>query len=65
MRPWKQAPLPDLEIARAREIWGTYCINKDKENLLKLVKGSREWFDDNGVRRIHAYVLQLRDGEIE
>lgn len=63
--PYKLKPNYQLEVARAREIWTTYCLNNDKDNLMKLVKGSTAWFDDDGVRRIHAYVKLFRNGEIE
>ncbi len=43
------------EIGRAREIWRTHEILKDKENTLKLIKGSVKWYGNDGVRRIHAY----------
>ena len=63
--PYKLKPNYQLEVARAREIWTTYCMNQDKENLIKLVKGSLAWFDADGVKRIHAYVKLFRNGEIE
>jgi hypothetical protein len=54
-----------LELAAAREIWGTFVINKDKDNMIKLLEGQRRFFDADGVKRIHNYMRMLRDGEIE
>lgn len=64
-KPYKLKPNNQLEMARAREIWTTYSLNGDKENLIKLVNGSSAWFDAEGVKRIHAYVKLFRNGEIE
>ena len=64
-KPYKLKPNNQLEVARAREIWVTYCLNNDRDNLMSLVKGSSKWFDADGVKRIHAYLKQFRNGELE
>ena len=64
-KPYKQKPNKQLELAAAREIWGTFVINKDKDNMIKLLEGQRRFFDADGVKRIHNYMRMLRDGEIE
>lgn len=51
-----------MEIARAREIYGTYMLNKDRDNAKKLVEGSIEWFDENGVKRIYGYLKEFHEG---
>jgi hypothetical protein len=53
------------EIGRAREIWRTHEILKDKENTLKLIKGSVKWYGNDGVRRIHAYFKEFMEGKRE
>jgi hypothetical protein len=58
--------LPDyLELARAREIWITFCLNKDRENMVKLVNSSAKAYGMDSVPRIKAYLRQFKDGEIE
>ena len=64
-KPYRLQPNKQLEVARAREIWTTFTINQDRDNLIKLIKGSSAWFDAEGVKRIHAYVKLFRNGEIE
>jgi hypothetical protein len=64
-RPYKLKPNNQLEKARAREIWTTYTLNQDAENMKKLILGSSKWFDSDGVKRIHNYVRQFRAGLIE
>jgi hypothetical protein len=56
---------PQDEIARAREIWRTHETLKDKENTLKLIKGSVKWYGPDGVRRIHAYFKEFMEGKRE
>jgi len=53
------------EIARAREIWRTHETLKDKENTLRLIKGSVKWYGPDGVRRIHAYFKEFMEGKRE
>jgi len=64
-KPYKLKPNYQLEVARAREIWTTYALNNDRDNLIKLVEGSKKWFDADGVKRIHSYVKLFRNGELE
>lgn len=56
---------PQEEIARAREIWRTHETLKDRENTLKLIKGSIKWHKPDGVRRIHAYFKEFMEGKRE
>lgn len=53
------------EIARAREIWTTHVVLKDKENTLRLIKGSVHLYGPDGVRRIHAYFKEFMEGKRE
>lgn len=53
------------EIARAREIWTTHVVLKDKENTLRLIKGSVYLYGPDGVRRIHAYFKEFMEGKRE
>lgn len=54
-----------LELARAREIWVTFCLTKDRENMLKLVNRSVDHYGRDAIPRIKAYLRQFKDGEIE
>ena len=54
-----------LELARAREIWITFCLTKDRENMVKLVNGSASIYGRDAIARIKAYLRQFKDGEIE
>jgi len=54
-----------LELARAREIWITFCLTKDRENMIKLVNGSATHYGKDALPRIKAYLRQFKDGEIE
>jgi hypothetical protein len=54
-----------LELARAREIWVTFCLTKDRENMVKLVNGSVDAYGRDAIPRIKTYLRQFKDGEIE
>ena len=54
-----------LELARAREIWTTFCLTKDRENMVKLVNRSVDHYGKDAIFRIKAYLRQFKDGEIE
>ena len=48
-----------LELARAREIWVTFCLTKDRENMIKLVNGSATHYGRDAISRIKAYLRQF------
>lgn len=54
-----------LELAWAREIWVTFCLTKDRENMIKLVNRSVDYYGKDAIPRIKAYLRQFKDGEIE
>jgi hypothetical protein len=60
-----QASSDYLELARAREIWITFCLNKNRDNMIKLVNGSAKAYGKDSIPRIKAYLRQFKDGEIE
>lgn len=62
---YSRKPNPQEEIARAREIYRTHETLQDKENTLRLIKGSTKWHDASGVRRIHAYFKEFLEGTRE
>ena len=54
-----------LEIGHARVLYTTYCVDKDKDKLMSLVKGSAKWYGTEGARRILAYIKQMNSKELE
>jgi len=54
-----------LELARAREIWITFCLTKDRDNMIKLLNGSATHYGRDAIPRIKAYLWQFKDGAIE
>jgi len=54
-----------LELARAREIWITFCLTKNRENMIKLINGSASIYGRDAIPRIKAYLRQFKDKEIE
>lgn len=54
-----------LEIARAREIYCTYDITKDKELVKKHIRNSVKHYGKDGAQRIFEYFKQMLDGELE
>lgn len=54
-----------LELAQAREIYGTYLSTKDRVLVNKQCQYSSKWFGNDGSKRILGYVKQLDLGEIE
>lgn len=56
---------PQLERARAREIYTTYCFDQDKKAVMKLIKGSSKWHTDDSVERIFTYFKELLNGPEE
>ena len=61
----RMSPPDYLELARAREIWITFCLNKNRDNMIKLVNGSAKAYGKDSIPRIKAYLRQFKDGEIE
>lgn len=54
-----------LELAQAREIYGTYLSTKDRVLVNKQCQYASKWFGNDGSKRILGYVKQLDLGEIE
>lgn len=54
-----------LELARAREIWITFCLTKNRENMIKLINSSASIYGRDAIPRIKAYLRQFKDKEIE
>lgn len=49
-----------LEMARARECYGHWCITNDEVSTMRHIKASKD-VDSDGVRRIFSYVKGMRD----
>ena len=54
-----------LERARARELYCTWSITKDKELIKAHLKASEKWYGRGSKDRILNYLRQMIKGEIE
>ena len=54
-----------LEVAQAREIYGTYLVTKDRVLVNKQCQYAAKWFGNDGSKRILGYVKQMDSGEIK
>lgn len=53
-----------LEMAQAREIYGTYLVTKDRVLVNKQCQYSEKWFGRDGSRRILEFVKQMDAKEL-
>jgi len=53
-----------LEMAEAREIWGSYCITKDKQFVIDRCKFLAKFYGKDAPKRILAYVKQFQNEEL-
>ena len=54
-----------LELAQAREIYGTYCVTQDRVLVNKQCQYASKWFGNDGYKRILSYVKQMDSKELE
>jgi len=54
-----------LEVAQAREIYGTYLFTKNRVLVNKQCQYAAKWFGNEGSKRILGYVKRLDLGELQ